>query len=317
MSSESSSAVSDRPPSDAAWRAIEGGYDLHVHVAPDIIVRRTDDVSLAEEFVARKLKGFALKSHYAPTAERAKVVTRAVPGIAVVGTLTLNHAIGGFNPVAVEVAGRSGARIVWMPTVDALNEVGGHASGGKVPAWLAIQRELERRQLAPPPLTVTGADGGLTPAVRQCLEVIAEHDMALATGHLHRDEVFALVAGARALGVRRIVVTHPEFPTQRISGDDQARLAAMGALIEHCFTTPHTGKCSWGLVFDGIRRTGAASCLISTDLGQPSNPAVSDGFAQFAQRLLDAGFTADDVRQMAVINPTRLVEADVTPFSNR
>ena len=48
--------------------------------------------------------------------------------------------------------------------------------------------------------------------------------------------------------------------------------------------------------------------MISTDLGQTINPPVADGFASFAQHLLDAGFTADEVRTMAVTNPTRLIE---------
>src|ERR1700693_6568207 len=100
----------------SAWEAIQDGYNLQVHVAPDVIERRIDDVGLAQEFLARGLKGFVLKSHYIPTAERAKVVCRAVPGIQAYGALTLNHSIGGLNPVAGELAGRSGAKIVWVPT---------------------------------------------------------------------------------------------------------------------------------------------------------------------------------------------------------
>src|ERR1700726_1943971 len=96
--------------SDAAWEAIRGGYDLQVHVAPDVIARRIDDLDLAREFLAHGLRGFVLKSHYFPTAERAKVVTRAVPGIAAFGAITLNHSVGGLNPVAVELAGRPGDR---------------------------------------------------------------------------------------------------------------------------------------------------------------------------------------------------------------
>src|SRR5579884_1977618 len=115
------------PATDAAWEALEGAYDLQVHVAPDVIERRIDDLDLAREFLAHRLKGFVLKSHYLPTAERAKVVTKAVPGIEAYGALTLNHSTGGINPVAVEIAGRSGAKIVWMPTVDALNETAGRA----------------------------------------------------------------------------------------------------------------------------------------------------------------------------------------------
>jgi hypothetical protein len=60
---------------EQAWQAIQGGYDLQVHVAPDVIARRIDDLDLAQEFLAAGLKGFVLKSHYFPTAERAAVVT--------------------------------------------------------------------------------------------------------------------------------------------------------------------------------------------------------------------------------------------------
>src|SRR5580700_548234 len=117
--------------SGAAWQAIEGGYDLQVHVAPDVIARRIDDLDLGKEFLAMGLKGFVLKSHYFPTAERAQVVTKAVPGIRAFGALVLNHSVGGLNPVAVELAGRSGCKIVWMPTVDAANETVGRPDGTK------------------------------------------------------------------------------------------------------------------------------------------------------------------------------------------
>src|SRR6201997_3466686 len=137
---ESSAGAKATPVSDLAWKCLQGAYDLQVHVAPDVIERRVDDLDLAKEFLARGLKGFVLKSHYFPTAERAQVVCRAVPGIQAFGALTLNHSIGGLNPVAIELAGRSGAKIVWMPTVDAANETAGRAGGPntKLPFWAQI-----------------------------------------------------------------------------------------------------------------------------------------------------------------------------------
>ncbi len=51
-----------------------------------------------------------------------------------------------------------------------------------------------------------------------------------------------------------------------------------------------------------------ARTVISTDLGQTINPPVAEGFAMFVQKLLDAGFSPDEVRTMAVTNSTRLVE---------
>lgn len=295
---------------DAAWEALRGAYDLQVHVAPDVIARRIDDLDLAREFLAKGLRGFVLKSHYFPTAERAQVVTKAVPGIEAYGAIALNHSIGGLNPVAVELAGRSKCRIVWMPTVDAANETAGRPDSGhrKLPFWAEIQRELAATGINPPAMTVIGETGGLTPAARTCLELIGKYNMILATGHLGWPEIHALVKTARELKLRRVVVTHAEFPSQNLSAEQQIELADMGAFIEHCFTTMHTGKAPWEVVLDSIAKVGPERCVISTDLGQTINPPVAEGFAMFAQRLLDAGFSVADVRHMAVTNPAELVK---------
>ena len=296
--------------SDRAWKTLEGAYDLQIHVGPDVIARRIDDIDCAWEFVARGLNGFVLKSHYIQTGERAQVVTKAVPGSRVFGAVTLNHSVGGLNPVAVELAGRTGCKIVWMPTVDARNETAGRLDGGteKLPFWAKIQRELAAEGISPPPLSVIDESGELTEPARRCLERIGRHNMILATGHLGRKEIFELVRAAKPMGVRKVVVTHAEFPSQNLTGGEQRELADLGAIIEHCFTTTYTGKATWESAFANIREAGVSRAVISTDLGQTINPPVAEGFAMFAQRLLDGGFTADDVRTMAVTNPTRLIE---------
>jgi hypothetical protein len=284
---------------------VRGAYDLHIHVDPDVVARIVDDVTLAERFRALGLAGFGLKSHYTSTAERARVVTRAVPEVRAVGAIVLNAAVGGLNPLAVEVAAREGARIVWLPTVDAVNEGGRHTGPG-VPMWVKIQQDLHEAGLEVPKVPVVDEHGAPLPALLDVLRVVAAHGLVLATGHLGRDEIFAVVDAAFAAGIRDVVVTHPEFPSQSLSLADQAQLAGRGAWMERCFTTPHTGKCTWEHVFDGIRVTGVERNLLSTDLGQPANPPVEDGLALFADRLLDGGFTEEEIRTMTVVNSTRL-----------
>jgi len=309
MSTQTADAES-MPISDAAWKAIEGAYDLQVHVAPDVIERRTDDLDLAKDFLACGLRGFVLKSHYIPTAERAQVVTKAVPGIKAYGAIALNHSVGGLNPVAIEIAGRSGNKIVWMPTVDAANETAGRLDGGneKLPFWAKIQREIAAAGITRPPMTVLDDAGKISSETQQCLELIAKYDMILATGHLGRQEIFPLVKEARGLGVKRIVITHAEFPSQNLTGAEQAELASLGAIIEHCFTTYYTNKAPWEAVFANIRTTGVEHSMLSTDLGQKTNPPVAEGFAMFADRLLNAGFTAAEINLMAATIPASLVE---------
>src|SRR5438552_11831517 len=165
--------------SDRAWKALEGAYDLQIHVGPDVIARRIDDIDCATEFLARGMKGFVLKSHYIQTGERAQVVTKAVPGSRVFGAITLNHSVGGLNPVAVELAGRTGCKIVWMPTVDAQNETAGRLDGGstKLPFWAKIQSELAAEGISPPPLSVVDRSGHLVESARRCLERIGKHNM--------------------------------------------------------------------------------------------------------------------------------------------
>jgi hypothetical protein len=292
-------------PSPAARSLVAGAYDTHVHIAPDVMERRIDDLTLARLFQQHGLAGFVVKSHYVTTAERAAVVRAAVPGVDVLGAITLNGSMGGMNPAAVEIAGRLGARIVWMPTVDSRNQRSTTATdlpGSKPAMWGALQADLHAQGIVPDAVEVLAGDGAVLEPVRKVLRVIARHDMVLATGHLSAAEILAVVRAARAEGVRRVVVTHPEFTSQRLTVAQQRELAAEGALLERCFTTPFTGKVAWADLFDNIRAVGVEHSILSSDLGQPFNPPVEDGLALFADRLLEAGFKEDEVRTMAVDN---------------
>jgi hypothetical protein len=226
-----------------------------------------------------------------------------VPGVRALGSITLNAGVGGLNAQAVEIAARGGARIVWLPTVDAENEASEDGpKPAKQPVWRKIQDEFEAAGVAGGPVPL---DGKLAPV----LEVVARHGLVLATGHLGRAEIHRVVDEALDAGVAQVVVTHPDYPTQGVPVDEQRALAARGALLERCFAPIHTGKVSWEMTFAAIRATGPEHNVLSTDLGQPANPPVEDGLALMADRLLDAGFTEDEVRRMAVVNTRMLAGA--------
>ena len=308
-----SNATAAEPVSERARSLLRGAYDMHVHISPDVVPRRVDDLTLARRFAELGLAGFQLKSHYTSTAERASVVRAVVPDVHVMGAIALNRAVGGMNAVAVEIAAREGARTVWFPTVDSVNESGEETRippGAAVPVWMELQRELRDEGVAIEPVPVVDADGVVLPETRVVLAAIARHRLVLATGHLSRDEIFAVVDAAREEGVGEIVITHPDFPSQDLSIDDQASLAARGALLERCFTTPHTRKMTWERLFEAIRATGPEHSVLSTDLGQKANPDVEDGLGLMADRLLDAGFDEEAVHTMAVVNTRRLAGAD-------
>ena len=159
-------------PTEWARRLVRGAYDLHVHVEPDVMRRRVTDLQLARRCWDVGLAGFALKSHYVPTAERAAVLNEALNGaVQVLGTLTLNAAVGGMNPLAVEIAAREGARIVWMPTLDAANHRDKQAdlpAGATPPMWLALQRDLAAQGVSVDPVPVLDVAGRRCPPRGKC-----------------------------------------------------------------------------------------------------------------------------------------------------
>jgi hypothetical protein len=288
-----------------------GAFDTHIHSAPDVLPRKFNDLELADRFKARRMAGFVLKSHYICTADRATLVNALHPEIEAFGAIALNNSVGGLNPLALDIAGRLGTRVCWLPSVDNANElenVAGQRDESKLPYWMSIAREMRALGIAGTFLSVTD-NGQVTRATRQCLEIIAKHDMVLATSHIRPSEVLPVVKAAQEVGVKRIVVTHPEFPTTLLSIEQQKELARLGVYFERCFTTPNTGKISWEQVYANIREVGPSSTILATDLGQTTAPYPDDGLGMFIGRLLENGFAEQDVRRMVRDNPAQLLGA--------
>ncbi|MFT4011264.1 MAG: DUF6282 family protein, partial [Nocardioidaceae bacterium] len=125
--------------------------------------------------------------------ERASAVGRGA-----VGGIVLNSAVGGANPDAVEVAARLGGRVVWMPTVSSAT----HKAGESNP-------ELRVHQGFELSLVPVFEDRRLLGRWHDVLDVVAEHDLVLASGHLSADETCSLFAEASRRGVERLLVNHP------------------------------------------------------------------------------------------------------------
>jgi len=293
---------------------LEGAFDTHIHSAPDVLPRKFNDLELAQRFKARRMAGFVLKSHYICTADRATLVNAIVPEVQAFGAIALNNSVGGLNPLALDIAGRLGAKVCWLPSVDNANElenVAGQRDESKLPYWMGIAREMRALGIAGSFLNVT-ENGQVVKAARQCMEIMAKHDMVLATSHVRPAEVLPVVKAAQEVGVKRIVVTHPEFPTTLLSIDQQNELARLGAFFERCFTTPNTGKIAWEQVYLNIREVGPASTILATDLGQTTAPYPDEGLGMFIGRLLDNGFSEQEVRVMVRDNPGGVLGARTT-----
>lgn len=288
---------------------LDGAYDLHVHPAPDVMERSGDDVQFAQMAKESGMKGFAIKSHYVPTADRAYYVNKLVPGMNVIGTLTLNNAIGGLNAQAVDIAGRAGARLVWLPTVDSLNEFNnkGKQDESKLPYWAIMQRQLEKERILKPPVRLFDENGNLLKETEEIIALFIKYKLIMATGHLSPVEGLKLVKEASDLGLERMIVTHPDFPTTFYSIEQQRKLTKYGALLERCYTTPATNKVPWDHVLKGVRETGPEHNVLATDLGQKTAIYPVEGYSRFVSFFLENSLTVDSVRQMTVDNAVKLL----------
>lgn len=289
---------------------LQGAFDTHIHSAPDVMPRKFEDIGLVKRATGVGMAGFVLKSHYNCTVDRATLLRRMFPGVKVFGGIVLNNSVGGLNPIAVDVAGRLGNKVVWLPTVDSHNEfqnISGQLDESKLPYWMTIAREMRAKGIAGQWIKGTGDDNRVTAITRQCLEVIAQYDMVLATGHISPAEMLPVVKAAREAGVRRIIITHPEFPTTFLPLALQQELVKHDVLFERCFTTPYTNKVSWEQVEANIRGVGPSTTILATDLGQTFNPHVDEGLGIYVGKMLDAGFSEREVETMVRRNPEQVL----------
>jgi hypothetical protein len=271
--------------------SLAGVIDLHAHVAPETtrlnFQRSLDAIQAAQ------------------TASWAYLVSQIVPGIELFGGIVLNRAVGGINPVAVEAMAltRGGrGRVVYMPTVDAE-----YRSKPGTPGKVPVSR-----------------NGELLPEVLQVLQVMAKHNLGLSTGHVSPEEVLMLIRAAKAAGVNKIYVQHPNHGGLVMSMAQMKEAVRLGALIEIVLS----GEGLTGGPLGGgsavinrenpvqdfgpqkladIRELGPENVVVTSDLGQPGRVTHADAFQVALAVLAKAGFSQAEIDMVTKRNPARFL----------
>lgn len=290
---------------------VEGGYDLHVHTGPDVSPRKVDDVDYAQRIQAVGMKGFGIKSHYSSTAGRARIVKKLYPDVDAIGAIVLNHTVGGLNPVAVEMAAKEGAKIVWMPTFDAENEISYQANQAgyeELPPWATVQKDRQTEGKQQKGICILEGDE-LKPEVREILAIAKTEGLIIASGHLSKEEIFRLAEAAKDMNYEKLVITHPTFSSIALTTEEQQRLADLGAYLEICCgtITPHYGA-TWELIVEQVKTIGARHFILASDMGQMNNPSPEQGILEGVKHLVEGGISEDSVKQMTVGNPQKLLQ---------
>jgi hypothetical protein len=283
---------------------LKGAIDMHAHTHPALFRRPLDDAALAEIAIEYGMRGFVLKDHDSQTTGRAYYVKRMYPDIEPFGAIVLNRSVGGINPAVVQAAIHYGAKVIWMPS----NHSKWHAEYFKMSDYPQLGRP--RKQLPGPGVTVLDDAGNLTPETLEVLDLVAEADVCLATGHLHIDEVRKLQDEALKRGVKKFLVTHANWALCRHDLDTQRELIAKGAYVEYVaiscvsptfYEQNPTELAQW------INEVGAERLILTSDLGQFSAAPHPEGLRMILASLLDYGVAYDQLEQMTKANPAVLL----------
>jgi len=270
---------------------LEGTYDLHVHTAPDVLVRKINDIEAAQQAKNAGMAGLLLKNHHTCTAPRAQIVEKVVPGISVVGALVLDYSVGGINLFAVEAALKMGAREIFMPTKSASNH---RNKEGKLGGISILDKEGEK----------------LISKIKDILDMVYQYKAILGTGHLSKLEIRLIVGQAKKQKIRKILVTHPESFLVDLTGEEQKDLADKGVYFERCYLSALSSVMKMPLerIASEIRIVGAERSILTTDLGQPDHPFPVEGLYAFINGLMNLGIKKNEIEIMTQENPRSLLD---------
>jgi hypothetical protein len=185
--------------------------------------------------------------------------------------------------------------------------------------------DAEYRNEGQPGRVAVSRNGQLLPETLEVLKVIAKHNIGLSTGHVSPAEVMMLVRAAKAAGVNKIYVQHPNHGGLTMSMTQMKEAVAAGAMIEIVtsgdgLTGGPAGRGVPAVVnaenptadygpqkIADMRALGPANVILSTDLGQPGRVSYAEGMEMAIATLRKEGFTQAEIDLMTKINPARFL----------
>ena len=282
-------------------RLLDGAVDMHVHSIPDPEI----DVGWDQLEIAKKCMGIGMsavvyKSHTIPTAATAFYVQQAINEYAkfiekkpinVFGGVTLNYYQGGLNPAAVEMCAQLDGKMVWLPSHDSAH----HRrimdlSGG---------------------IELLDANDKPVPELYEIFKIIAENDMILDPCHAGTKQRFIVIEEAKKMGVKKIVITHPNWNVTKATHEQMAEMGKMGAYIGIFmygdvpnFNNPN---CDPMEMFEIIKKVGPEHIVLASDLGTVVNIPPWEGMKLFMRLMIANGVPEEDIRRMCSENPKYLL----------
>lgn len=292
--------------------------DMHVHIGPEFLRRKYSAETLAAE-ARREGFGVVMKNHFQPTTGQVSQLRRPDDKVALVGSVALNFGCGGVDDHGVRSALSGWKRdvtaadpdsdrfVVWMPTMCCEAHLKKYNRRDLSEAW-GIKGQYTRYYAEGTGYTLDEGNDDKMAALRRALQVIADNDLILATGHFDRNETLTVVRIAHEMGIRRIIMTHPLFQTTELDPETMRRMwEQYGAYSELAFVNLAMDDLSYEQYIEVIEAVGSQGVILSSDVGQVFSAGVGDALREFFTELQARGVKEDDIVQMSVMNTNKLL----------
>src|SRR5215831_7317817 len=249
---------------------LQDAIDLHVHIdlefSLNAIRKREPEWVWLPKAEAMGMRGVVLKSHWWPTATAVTYIKELYRGpVEVWSSIALNPVVGGLELWAAEAAAAQGARVVFLPTWGSSRDLEQHGF---------IHEQLQATYATFDPTTIRAErlvddSGNLTARARDLVHFCCEHELTLATGHVHWQEAIAVIEEAHTLKHERIIFTHPYrgTPVEALK-----RAAELGARLEIVWGNIGPGRENPVEFVRLVRDVGIERCVIASDYFRPSQP---------------------------------------------
>ena len=290
---------------------LEGAVDNHIHACPHLNLRSLDIFEAVEQAASAGMRAVGFMDNFANTSGYAALVNRRLGhlGVEAFGGLIMEPPAGGVTVEAVKAAlgygysgdGGDGARFISLPTHHTHHTARQeNRSEAFIESCLAIPEQ-----------------GPLPDPLPEILDLIAQADVVLNTGHVSGPEAIRVVEAGRSAGVDRILV-----PASHYDKDVVEAIVGLGGMLEFSFFfVSHATQAPLTHV-DAARNTvppvtaahlttlihavGAENCVLSSDCGVAVLPPPIEGLREFCLLLAAHGVSEVELRQMISDTPARL-----------
>ncbi len=241
---------------------MDGAIDMHIHFWPYPHIKSAgwDQIEIGKRACEAGMKAIVFKPHTIPTSATTFFVQRIINKYAqdiekkptqIFGGITLNYTVGGLNPDAVQICAKSSGKVVWLPTHDSAHHrrVIGETGG----------------------IELLTENGEVVPQLKEIFKIIAENNMILDPCHASTKERFKIIKEAKEAGVKRIIITHPNWNVTKATIKQQLEMAKMGAYIGLFVYTSvpnfNNPNCDPLEMIEIIKQVGPENIVVATDLG--------------------------------------------------